>query len=83
MIFPSFGEFKEKLKQALIRSKERWHDESYLARIIFSEIIKEDINGLLNYGIAPYEMDMNFQTLVINMDKLTVDNIVFEEFIRT
>lgn len=77
------GPLKEKLKQALIRGKERWFDESYLARIIFSEIIREDINGLTSYGLAPYEVDHNYPTIIIDMDKLTVDNLPFEEFIRT
>lgn len=77
------GPLKKKLKNALIRGKERWFDESYLARIIFSEIIREDIDGLTNYGIAPYETDPEYPTIIIDMEKLTVDDIPFEEFIRT
>lgn len=77
------GPLKEKLKQALIRGKERWHDESYLTRIIFSEIIRDDIDGLTGYGLAPYEIDPEYPTIIINMDNLTVDNMSFEDFIRT
>lgn len=76
------GPLKEKLKQALRRGKERWFDKSYLARVIFSELIREDLDGLTGYGIAPYEVDPEFPTIVVNMDHLTVDGVSFEDFIR-
>ena len=77
------GPLKEKLKQALIRGIERWDDESYLARIIFSEMTKEDIDSLTSYGIAPYETDPQFPTIVVNMKEKTVDGLPFTDFIRT
>lgn len=42
----------ETLRAALVRGKERWTDPSYLARIIFCEMIKGDLDGLTGYGIS-------------------------------
>jgi hypothetical protein len=45
-------ELPEIVANALARGKERWDDPEYLTRIIFSEMIKDDINGLTGYGIG-------------------------------
>lgn len=42
----------EVLRAALIRGKDRWDDPSYLARIIFSEMIQDDILGETGFGIS-------------------------------
>lgn len=47
----------ETLARALGRGADRIGDESYLARIIFSEMIQGDILGTTGYGIAPYPID--------------------------
>jgi hypothetical protein len=39
------------VQAALIRGKERWTDPSYLNRILFSELIKNDVLDLTGYGI--------------------------------
>jgi hypothetical protein len=39
------------LRNALVRGEGRWSDESYLARIIFSEMIQGDILSETGYGI--------------------------------
>lgn len=39
---------------ALHRGRSRWADPPYLARIIFSEIIRDDVDGLIGYGIEPF-----------------------------
>ena len=72
----------QKLQNALIRGKERWNDESYLARIIFSDLIKGEEMDITGYGIAPYEMDPNYPTIIVNLTNNTVDNIPFDEFIQ-
>lgn len=66
------SELKDTLKAALQRGRDRWDDESYLARIIFSEMIKEDVDGLTGYGIAPYLGEENNETLNVNLPKKTV-----------
>lgn len=45
------------LKSALERGKERWGDPSYLNRIIFEEMIKNDKLGITGYGICFEEED--------------------------
>ena len=72
---------KQKLRTALAR-KRRWNDESYLARIIVSEIIKDDINSDLGYGIMPYPLGEDFPTIEVDFEKQTVDGISFEKFIE-
>jgi hypothetical protein len=72
---------EDTLRAALIRGKERWDDESYLARIIFSEMVREDVDGTTGYGIAPYERDDEFPTITVDMLKKSVDGVPFETFI--
>ncbi len=45
------------LRAALLRGKDRWNDNAYLARVIFCEMIKDDVLGLTGYGISTYLMD--------------------------
>lgn len=68
-----------KLASALQRGKARWNDASYLARIIFSEMIKDDVDGLTGYGIAPYSMGDT--TLTVNLIQNTVEGIPFSTFV--
>lgn len=71
----------EALAKALDRGRERWGDESYLARIIFSEVVKGDIDGLTGYGLSPYAIDEEFETIEVDLEKSTVDGMGFETFI--
>jgi hypothetical protein len=40
------------VRDALKRGKERWSDGQYLPRIVFCEMIRGDIDGLIGFGIA-------------------------------
>ncbi len=73
-------ELKERIKKVLAR-KERWDDEGYLARMIFSGIIREDIDGETGYGLAPYKMG-ECKPVVVNLKDKTVDGEMFEDFIN-
>lgn len=44
-------ELKNVVRKAISRM-ERWSDPDYLARIIFSEMIRDDIDGATGYGIC-------------------------------
>lgn len=68
------------VRDALIRGKDRWGDESYLARIIFSEMIKEEVEKSTGYGIAPYQIDAG-GFVEIDLGQQTVNNIPFEMFV--
>src|SRR3990167_4589370 len=77
----SGSSLKQTVQDALKRGKERWDDESYLARIVFSEMIKDDVMDLTGYGIAPYEMDMG-ELVEVDTKLKTVNGISFESFIE-
>ncbi|MHC1728024.1 MAG: hypothetical protein AB9866_18820 [Syntrophobacteraceae bacterium] len=75
-------ELEETLRKALSRGKDRWGDESYLARIIFSEMIKDEVMETTGYGIAPYECDPEYTTIEVDLENKTVDGKLFEDFVR-
>lgn len=72
---------KKKLQRALKR-QQRWDDESYLARIIISEVIKLDIDDEVGYGIAPYPLEEEYPTIEVDFEKKTVDGMPFNDFIN-
>lgn len=69
--------------RAALKRRERWGDESYLARIIFSEIVKDDIDGEAGYGLSPtaWYCDEEFPRIVVDLEDATVNGIGFEEWI--
>lgn len=76
----------EILRTALVRGKDRWDDASYLNRIIFSEMIKNDWEETSGYGISTYLTDN--EHAIINVD--TTNKIVkiggnkwsFEDYVK-
>lgn len=60
------------LASALERGRGRWGDESYLTRIIFSEMVKDDLLAETGYGISSYPVDQEYPDLVVNMGAQTV-----------
>lgn len=61
------------LKNALIRGqKDRWNDTQYLSRIIFCEMIKDDVLGTTGYGISSVIFDNEHTTIDVDVDKQTV-----------
>jgi hypothetical protein len=61
------------LQRALIRGKDRWDDEAYLARTIFNEMVKDDILGEMNgYGISTYETDNNHANIKVKSSTQTI-----------
>lgn len=61
------------LKAALKRGKGRWSDSTYLARIIFSEMIQNDVLGTMGYGIGTHVSEENWFTLDVNLADQTVE----------
>lgn len=77
------------LQAALIRGKDRWDDEPYLGRIIFCELVKDDILGDTGYGISTYQTDNEHPILYVDSSKQTVQcgndskfTWTFKEFIE-
>lgn len=71
---------REILKSALIRGKDRWDDEQYLARIIFSEMIKNDVLGTTGYGISTTLDDGEDKVVTVNLCVQKIEGLTFEEF---
>jgi hypothetical protein len=69
------------LRDALVRGRSRWDDPPYLARIIFSEMIRDELLDTTGYGIAPYVMDDEFPTIEVDFGKQTVGGVPFDEFV--
>ena len=74
------------LRNAMIRGKDRWSDEPYLARIIFSEMIKDNIMDTTGYGISTYLADNENDILYVDVreQKITTGSGVFtfEQFVN-
>jgi hypothetical protein len=49
------SELPATVADALARGKNRWTDETYLTRIIFSEMIKDEVLGETGYGIEAFK----------------------------
>ena len=43
--------------ESVLSRRERWSDESYLARMLFSKMVEGDLDGETGYGIATYPVD--------------------------
>ena len=71
------------LKEALKKGVSRWDDESYLARIIFSNMIRNSIDELTGYGIAPYPQDEQHPTIEVDLKRKTVNGVAFMDYITT
>ncbi len=70
--------------QHALQRGERWSDASYLARIVFCEMIKDDVNGTTGYGISTYLCDSNRPDFEIScenqMIKINGKKITFKDF---
>ena len=89
---------KETVRKALIRAKGedgvvgsssgnngRWEDESYLARIVFCQMLKEEgasFEDLTGFGIAPYEVDNEHPLVVVDTKAQTVNGIPFADYVK-
>jgi len=65
-------ELPEIVRAALVRGKGRWNDAPYLTRIIFCEMIKDDVMGETGAGIWSANMDSEYDDIYINLDDQTV-----------
>lgn len=64
-------EVAEILRRALHRGEERWTDPSYLARIIFCEMVHGHEMELTGFGISSTEIYAS-KHLLVDVDKQTV-----------
>ncbi len=73
---------EEVLAVSLERGRGRWGDDSYLARVISTDVTKDAGDDITGYGLAPYLMDDEFPTLEVSLRKRTVNGIPFDDFIK-
>jgi len=76
------SEIPEILKKALVRGMGRWNDEPYLTRIIFCEMIKDDVMGDTGYGISTHICDNEHEILEVDCNTQTVNGIPFKEYVK-
>ncbi len=67
------SELPEVVRRALARGTSRWDDFQYLTRIIFCEMIKDDVMGLLGYGISQKPHDGEERIVTIDLNAGTVN----------
>lgn len=70
----------KKVIKSVLQRKLRWDDYSYLARMIFSAMVREEIDAETGYGLSLNEMGT--YEVVVDLVKQTVDGIPYEEFIN-
>ncbi len=58
--------------QRVLAKRLRWKDEPYLTRMIFSEMIRGDIEGETGYGIATYACDNEHSIIVVACENQTI-----------
>ena len=66
------SELENTVKKALRRGRDRWNDPCYLSRIIFSEMIKNDIMGTTGYGICTTEHGDVHTVITVNCEKQSI-----------
>lgn len=66
------------------QGRNRWDDPDYLARIIFTNMVKSEKNddGETGFGIAPYRMDHNHPDIIVDLYEKTVDGMSYERYIE-
>jgi hypothetical protein len=70
------------LASALKRGRDRWEDPTYLTRIIFCEMVKDELMDTTGYGISSTEGDSNHDLIVVDPINKTVNrNHSFEDWI--
>lgn len=75
------SELPRTVAEALKRGTGRWDDEAYLARIIFSEMVKDEVLQETGYGIAPYQPDNEHSIVEVDARLKTVNGVPFDQFI--
>ncbi len=70
------------LAGSLDRARERWGDDSYLGRIIFTDMTKRVGDELTGYGISPFVTDDEYPTIEVDLEKQTVNDVPYEDFLK-
>jgi len=60
------GEFLPLFVQQTLARRKAWDDESYLARMLFCTLVRDDMDEELRFGITTYLTDNEFPLLVLD-----------------
>lgn len=60
------------VRESLVRGEERWGDEAYFARVLFSDLIQGAERELTGFGITTYLTDNEHPIVVVDCEKMTV-----------
>ena len=66
------SELAETLRAALRRGDGRWDDDSYLARIIWGEMTRDDPLGTTGFGIGVERPDNEHRIIAVDCQKGTI-----------
>lgn len=66
------SELPQILQQALKRGDDRWTDEAYLTRIIFCEMVQDELMDTTGYGIAVSPPDNEHDIIYVDCKMQTV-----------
>lgn len=61
--------------QEVLTRRVRWDDHSYLTRIIFCAMVRQEIDGETGYGISTTRPDNEHDYLVVDCDTQTVSRV--------
>ena len=79
------GSYIGNFLQEALSKKQRWDDCAYLTRIIFDTMTRDHHGKTDGFGISTFECDNNHPTLVVNVEKKTVDDgnnvFTFKEYL--
>lgn len=60
------GSYLDEVLKPVIAQRKRWSDGAYLARMIFCQMVKNDISGEYGYGIATSPPDNEHSILCVD-----------------
>ena len=69
--------------RALRRSKSCWNNPEYLARIIFSEMTRDNIDGIVDYGIGTKKHSGVEWSVAINCQGQAVTVTLWDRFLES
>lgn len=67
---------------ALQRGRDRWTDPSYLARILFCELVKGQEDSTTGFGISTQVEDNEHPIPVLDLEKRTIDGIPYHHYME-
>ena len=68
----------DEIVENVLKRRKRWDDGPYLSRMIFCEMVKDDVGGELGYGISSSECD-HYVSVNIHIKNETIEIVKYGE----